>query len=345
MPKTEPKAIHRELELGMIWPVYWLYGSEKLKSRELLIRIRNACLGTEGKTEGKTESKTDKRGFFGTTLGLGGLNEDTFDGDQADCMRIVDSAQSLTLGGGIRFIIIRDAHLLKNQEELAPLLGPPMKRSELSSVCVFLAKDLDGRKKFTKVLLDKAAVVPCEEVPEGQRESWVQYLAKRRGLTLNPSVGQTLCSLEPWSLELIEQELEKFAVAGSDEVLLGGSSPNSHSDFFIGSFLSRDLKAALPCVSYFADEPPLALPLLGLLGWNVRQLVSYLLDQQNGTRNTKLSPFIAERLRYWGPQWKLEEVLQLQEELSDLDFSLKQKPLLPLGLWTQLVNRFCLLAR
>jgi DNA polymerase III delta subunit len=333
MPKIEPKAIHRELEQGLIWPVYWLYGSEKLKSRELLVRIRQASLGVEGAEKGLRPE--DAR------ISLGGLNEEVFDGDQTDCVSIVDSAQSLTLGGGIRFITVRDAHLLKNQEELASLLGGPAKRSELASVCVFLSKDLDGRKKFTKVLLDKAAVVPCEEVPEAQRESWVLYLAKRRGLTLSESIRLTLCSLDPWSLELIEQELEKFAIAQTDEVLLGGGSKNSSADFFIESFFNRDLKAALPCVSYFADEPHMALPLLGLLGWNIRQLASFLLDKENGTRNTKLSPFIAERLRYWSPQWSLQEALQLQEELADLDFNLKQKPLLPLGLWTQLVNRFC----
>ncbi|MBI2711394.1 MAG: hypothetical protein HYX41_00835 [Bdellovibrio sp.] len=325
MPRVEAKAIHRELESGTLWPVYWLYGSEKLKARELFVRIRNACF-----------QSSDAR-----ALSFGGLNEEVLDADQVDCASIVDSAQTLTLGGGLRLITIRDAHLLKNQEALAPLLGPPASRSDLASVCVFFSKDLDGRKKFTKLLLDKAAVVSCEEVPEAQRESWVLYLAKRKGVSLSESLRMTLCSLDPWSLELIDQELEKFNIGQSEDVILGGSSPNRSSDFFIDQFFRRNLHTALPCVSHFAGEPQSALPLLGLLGWNVRQMASLLADQKTGARNTKVSPFILEKLRAWMPFWTLDEVLALQEKLLEVDFNLKQKPYLPLGLWTLLVTQFC----
>ena len=40
MPKLEPKVIQKELEQGVLWPVYWLYGQERMKSRELFKRIR-----------------------------------------------------------------------------------------------------------------------------------------------------------------------------------------------------------------------------------------------------------------------------------------------------------------
>ena len=319
--------IHRELENGILWPVYWLYGSEKLKSKELFLRIKKACF--------KSDTSAGASLF-----GSGHFGEENLDGDETTASSIVDAAQSLTLGGGLRLITVRDAHLLKNQDELAPLLGPAGKKEDLNSVCVFFSKDLDGRKKFTKLLLEKAAVVPCEEVPDAQREGWILYLSKRRGIQLSDSMKMTLCSLEPWSLELIDQELEKYSVAQSEEVLLGGTSKSESTEFFIETFFNRDLKSALPCVSYFADEPSVSLPLLGLLGWNVRQLCVYLLDLKNNTRHTKINPFFAERLRVWSGKWSLDEALELQQELADLDFNLKQRPFLPIGLWSQLVIRF-----
>lgn len=321
MPKLESKAIHRELEQGILRPVYWLYGQEKLKARELLHRIKTAALGEQSK-------------------GVWGWGEELFDGDQTDGASVTDAAGSLVFGGGLRFILVREAHLLKNPEGLTPLFGPAGKKSEMNFVCVFLAKDLDGRKKFTKILLDKAAVIPCEEIPEAQREAWVQYLAKRRGLNLDQAVVMTLCTLDPWSLEMIEQELEKLAVAGSDEIL-SGSSQKGGSEAFIEAFLSRDLNAALSQVSFFAEETHLSLPLLGLLGWNVRQLATVVLDREKGTRNAKLNPYRSEQFHKWSLKWKLYEILELQKEISELDFSLKQTPLLPLGLWTGLVIHFC----
>src|SRR5262249_42112395 len=135
MPKLEPKLVQRELDQGKLWPVYWLYGEERMKSRELLKRIRKQAVGD-------------------APAGLLGMAVETIEGAEADAAAILDSAQSQTLGGGLRFLIVRDAHLIKGAEALAPLLGPAGARDSLASCCVFLSKDLDGRKKFSKMLLE-----------------------------------------------------------------------------------------------------------------------------------------------------------------------------------------------
>ena len=44
MPKLTAKHIHTELEKNYLWPVYWIYGPEQLKIRELKQRIKNAHL-------------------------------------------------------------------------------------------------------------------------------------------------------------------------------------------------------------------------------------------------------------------------------------------------------------
>jgi DNA polymerase III delta subunit len=325
MPKLELKAVQRELEQGQIWPFYWVYGSEKLKSRELLKRIKKTVLGDTA--------------VSGSVFGW---NEEGFDGNEVNAAAVLDSALSPALGGGVRLIIVRDAHSLKNPDVLVELFGPPRPKSELSSVCVCLAKDLDGRKKFSKVLLDQAAVIPCEEVPENQRESWVLYLAKRHGLELPSSMVVQLCALDPWSLDIVEREMEKLSIAGLDnEVTLEGTYFGKISDLFLESFFSRDLKATLPLLVNFVDRPDESLPLLGLVGWNVRQLAILLADRESGTRHSKLSPFWMDRFRKWASKWKLSEVIELQKELVELDYQMKQSPLLPLGLWDHLVTRFC----
>lgn len=333
MPKLEPKSIQRELDQGLVWPVYWIFGQEKMKSRELLKRIRKTALGLAEGEEGEKSS-------------ILSLSEETFDGTETSTGTILDAAQSMALGGGTRFIVVREAHALKEAETLAPLLGPRANARELGSVTVFLAKDLDARKKFSKLLIDKAAVVACDEVTEEEREPWIQYLAKRRGLVLPPEFVAQIASLDPWSLDIVDQELEKYSLASTlaapsqaAEVLLGGVMSGG-TDAFLEAFFSRNLKEALQRIESFAERPDDSLPLLGLMGWNARHLVLLLAEQQAGKRTLKLNPYVADKLRRWSRNWSLSEAMRLQGALAEIDFQLKQTPLLPLGSWVTLAHEF-----
>lgn len=322
MPKFDSKAIYRDLDQGDIWPVYWLYGTEKMKVREILKKIRTTIL------------QTPENSIW---------SEEQYDGSEVDIDLILDSAQSLNLlGPRVKLMIIREAHFLKNLESLQKLLGPPQKLGKLSCVCVFISKDLDMRKKFSKVLQEKAAVIHCEEVPEAQKENFIQYLSKKRGMSLTPVQLFNLSQLEPWSLDIIDQELEKFQLAESNqEVFLIQQNELGKKETFMDQFFSRNRSAALPHVSYFSTDPSECLPLLGLMSWNVKQLSLLIADRSTGLNQVKLNPYLMERFRRWLPRWSESEIQALQQELMDIDFKMKQTPLLPLGLWNTLVMRFC----
>ncbi len=329
MPKLEPRDVQKELESGWIWPVYWLYGQERMKSRELLKRIKSAVLGD-----------SPLAGF--------GFGEEVLDGSEVSAVQVVDSAQSLTLGGGLRLVVVRDAQAIKDSDALSVLFGPRSKKEDLTSVCVFLSKDLDGRKKFSKILTEKAAVVSCDAVPEQDREAWIGYLAKRRGLALAPEQVVLLRSLDPWNLDIVDQELEKVALlsqtadaSDSLDALLGSAGGDFKSEDFVEAFFGRDLKKSLEIVETFAESPELALPLLGLLGWNVRYLALVCADREQRTKTAKLSPYLAERFNRWSRGWSLSEVVSLQSALADVDFSIKQTARVPIGLWSNLVITFC----
>ncbi|MCC7441291.1 MAG: hypothetical protein IT285_06650 [Bdellovibrionales bacterium] len=314
----DPKAVQKELAQGQFWPVYWLHGTEPMKARELLRRIRLA-LYPQG----------------------AGLGEQNLEGADASAAEVVDASQSLALGGGVRLTVVRDAHLIKSSEELSPLLLPRCARGELTSVTVFLSRDLDRRKKFSKLLLESAACVPCEEVPESDRDSWIQYLAKNRGIAPPAELTARLGSLDPWTLDIVDQELEKFSLTGDATLVAGQGALTGGPDAFLDAFFGRRLREALAAVHDLAEHPDEAIPLLGLLAWNARQLALALRDAREGTRALKLSPFLQDRFARWTRSWKLSEVAELQAELSRLDHDTKQTPRTPLGMWTVLVTKFC----
>lgn len=244
-------------------------------------------------------------------------------------------------------MVIRDAHLIKEAEDLEELLGPPVKLEELTHCCIFLSKDLDGRRKFSKTLTEKAAVVPCEEVPEEEREGWIGYLSKRRGVNLPQELVARLRGLDPWTLDSVDSELEKYSLAlsvdpeAAAQVVLGGAIGEYSADLFLDAFFRRDLKKTLEIVTHFADAPDESLPLLGLFSWNVRSLAGVVADRERGTRYAKLNPYLASRFESWARRWTLEEVADLQSGLAELDFGMKQTPKLGIGLWSELVARFC----
>ncbi len=323
MPKLEPKAVQKELDSGQIWPVYWLYGQERMKTRELLKRIRKAALG-------ETPS-----GFCAETV---------LEGSEVDADQIVEAAQSPSLGGGTQLLIVRDAHAIKNADSLAVLLGPRAPLAEQASVVVFVSKDLDGRKKFSKVLTEKAAVVPCEEIAEPDREAWIQYLAKKRGLALTDEQVAQLVILDPWTLDIIDLELEKVSLSGDGDAFLSGSlslGALGGADAFLECFFLRKSAEALKRVAAFADQPDESLPLLGLFAWNVRNLALVVLDRERGTRKAKLNPYLAEKFKSWASRWSVKELEALQQEVAAIDFGFKQTPLMPLGLWDTLVMKHC----
>lgn len=330
MPKLEAKQVRQELEAGWLWPVYWLYGHERMKSRELLARIRRLVLGQES-----------------AATGLGSFAEETLDGSDVTAAQVVDAAQSLSLGGGSRLVVVKDAHAIKDSEELGALLGPRAKKDAIQSVCVFLSKDLDGRKKFSKTLTEKAAVVPCEDVLEEERDGWIGFLAKRRDLVLAAQELATLRLMDPWGLDIVDQELEKLSLireSGQQEgasVLLEELGRSAATEEFIVAFFGKKSREAMETVASFANRPEEALPLLGLLGWNVRQLACLVGGGADGTRQLRVPPHLMNRFSSWAKLWSLEEVIALQEALGEIDFSIKQTPRIPLGLWSALVLRFC----
>jgi DNA polymerase III delta subunit len=326
MPKLEAKAVQKELESGQVWPVYWIHGPERMKSRELLRRIRRTVLG----------EKSGEPGFSS-------FLEEQLEGSETSAAAVVDSASALSLGGGTRLVLVREAHLIKEPEPMAALFGPKGLVAEIPAVVVFVSKDLDGRKKFSKLLIEGAAVIECAEIPEEEREPWIQYLAKRRGLVVPERLMAAFRALDPWSLDIVDQELEKMELLGKDAEALAADEDAlgsfGNEDFF-EAFFRRDKRRALELCARFADHPDESLPLLGLFAWNVRHLALAVSDAAEGTRSLKLSPFLVDRFKRWGRGWTLLEVKRLQETLQALDFSIKQTPRLPMGLWGDLVIEF-----
>ena len=328
MPKLEPKVIQKELEAGKIRPVYFIYGSERMKSRELVKRIQKTVL--------KGEVPND-------------FNLEKWDASEVGCETILDAAQSLSLMGGTKLVIARNVEEVKNLDPLVDYLkhldtSEPGPIANFSTVLILLSKNFDARKKTSKTIQEVAAVVACEEVSEADREPWIGYLSKRRGITLSDSERLTLRGLDPWNLEIVDQEIAKLELVGSDqtlreEVLLSGVSAYARDDFMDAIFC-RDEKRALSLMHLFSVDLDTQLPFLGLLSWNFRQLKLFVMEQEMRARGAdKRNSYLMKNLERWRKYWSLLSITILEDALFQIDFSLKNTRLLGMGLWTDAIIR------
>ncbi len=331
MPKLNLKDIQIQLKNDELWPVYWFHGPENY-----LVRVCINSIKTVFESHGVKTSEKE--------------NVEVLEASEVSAARVLESAQSLSFfgAGGPRFIIIKDAHLLKEPELLDDLMEKRDKWSDLKWVCAFISKDLDQRRKFSKTIAEKAAVISCESVSEREREGWVLRLSKKYKLDLTPEIVIGLCAIEPWSLDIIDQELCKYMLANnssdpksneSESILIGHLGPSGGTDVFVEAFFLKKIKTALPFAKVLADRPQDALPCLGLLGWNVRELLLFK-TKSKGIGGAGVSFYSSRRFERWEKFWTVSELLNLQKALSDIDFSLKQKPIPAISLWTDLIVRF-----
>jgi DNA polymerase III delta subunit len=320
MPKIEAKAIQKELDAGKLRPIYYIYGPERMKSRELLKRIQRAVHGDEPAND---------------------FNYEKWDGSDMGAETLLDSVQSFSMMGGTKLVVVRNADEMDRMDALIPYLKEAPDTVD-SSVLVMLAKGFDARKKTSKAIDSSAAVVHCEAVSDQDREPWIDYLAKRRGVHVTPTEKMALRGLDPWSLELVDQELAKLELVGEDptlrsEVLLSGIDSNVRDQFIDGIF-NRNRALALKHVHHFHADMDVQLPILGLIAWNLRQLKVVLIEKETRTRSTeRRNPYLAQKLERWARAWSFADLQDFEQDLFDIDFALKNTRAIGEGLWMNLI--------
>lgn len=323
MPKVDLFQLKKEIQgrPQRKRPLYWIYGGESWLVRQAVQAIRGWVLGDPIESQARSA-----------------LNEERLDAaDLGTAHAVVDLLAAPSLFGGSRLIVIQDAHQLS---DLEVLLDVPM---DLPSVAILISKEWDQRKKFSKAFVEHGLVVACEDIPEAERESWVQKWVSARGLSLDRELIQTLVFLEPWSLDRVHLEIEKLQLLGLDVSLdaLQEVTAPVRAEKFVENFLLRQKASTWGALLELSASPEEALPMMGLLAWNLRHLALAIHDREQGSRNLKVSPFIAEKINRYARHWKLSDAIRAQTFLAEMDFESKQTPKHSLGVWGSMVLEFC----
>jgi DNA polymerase-3 subunit delta len=230
------------------------------------------------------------------------FNESAFSLLSDPVQSAVAAAEQLPMMSEMRVVRVRDFARLREADEdiLIRYLNDPSP----TTVMIFIADDLDKRKKSSKVLLETCTVVEFSPLKDAEAKAWAKSRLKELKVSADDQVFSELIRLVGTDVQTLANELEKLAsaAAATDRITL------DHVDELIGR--SRELsnfeladhlmagnrKKALETLHRLLEDGAEPVMLVGLIAGNFHRLAlgKHLLargGREEVFRNISLPPF------------------------------------------------------
>jgi DNA polymerase III subunit delta len=254
---TTRQKLEGDLKQGRLAPLYLLHGPEDYLREEAARRIADAALQDAPLRE---------------------FNEAAFSLASGDVQQAIAAAEQLPMMGGRRVVRVSDFAKLREADEAA--LMRYLARPAESAVVVFVADDLDKRRKLSKALIDSCVAVEFAAMTDAEARQWARDQLKRLKADADERALSYLVGLAGTGARQLKNELEKLATAALPSgrittelvgALVGRS--REHSNFELTDRLvARDRRGALSLLQKLLDDGAEPLMLIGLVASNFRRL-------------------------------------------------------------------------
>lgn len=201
-------------------------------------------------------------------------------------------------------VVVRVRDFAKLREADEDILIHYLNNPSPSTVMIFIADDLDKRKKSSRVLLDVCAVVDFSSPKDVEVKSWARTRLKELKITADDQVLSEIIRLVGTDVQTLYNELDKLAsaAAGTGRItpdlvdqLIGRS--RELSNFELGDhLLAGNRKRALETLHRLLEDGAEPVMLVGLIAGNYHRLAlgKHLLTRggrEEVFRNISLPPF------------------------------------------------------
>lgn len=250
--------LRNQLKKGEIAPVYLLFGAEKY--------LRD--LAAKAITE-KVLHDSPLREF----------NESIVSLYDTEFQHAIASAEQLPMISPRRVVRITEINKLKEADE--EVLAAYLARPAESSVVIFVADELDKRRRFAKNLLDNSVAVEFSILSDTELIVWAKGKLKEFNAQADDLALRQLVALVGNNVLRLTNEVEKLAVAALPDTVITFEMveqlvPNSRelSNFELTDhLLSKNRKRALQILHKILDDGAEPLMLLGLISYNFHRLL------------------------------------------------------------------------
>lgn len=206
------------------------------------------------------------------------FNESSFSLLSDHAVSAIAAAEQLPMMSERRVVKIRDFAKLRevDEETIIRYLERPVD----STVLIFVADDLDKRKKLTKSLLGSCTVVEFAAVKDAEAKGWARGRLKELKTTADDRVLTDIVRLVGCDLQTLNSELEKLAAAAIDTHRITSQMVDDLidrsrelSNFDLGDQLvAGDHARALGTLHRLLDDDVPPVMLLGLIAGNYHRL-------------------------------------------------------------------------
>jgi DNA polymerase-3 subunit delta len=245
-------------------------------------------LGTESNLRASAARDISDAALSGTLLRE--FNECSFSLLSDAVESAIAAAEQLPMMAERRVVRITDFAKLREADEeiLIRYLGNPVS----STVMIFIADELDKRKKATKSLLERCAVIEFAPLRDAEAKAWGRTRLKELKVTVDDRVLTEIIRLVGTDTQTLLTELDKLATAAANtgritlelvDELIGRS--RELSNFELGDhLLAQNRKRALETLHRLLDDGAEPVMLIGLIAGNYHRLA---LGKQLLTRGTR----------------------------------------------------------
>ena len=131
-------------------------------------------------------------------------------GKDADVANVDNSARRFPMGADFNLVIVREAQMLNNIDNLVYYASSPLQSTIL--VLCYKYKELDKRKKLFKEISKKGVVFNSQRMYDDKIPRWIQQHLKAQNLHIEPGAAMIINEYIGNDLSRIASELEKLRI-------------------------------------------------------------------------------------------------------------------------------------
>ena len=283
--ETSYEQILTDLRKKVYSPVYFLMGEEPYYIDVLSDFIQNNVLA-------ETEKEFDQTILYGKDV---------------DINTVINAAKRYPMMGSHQVLIVKEAQLIKDWDNLVHYLSKPLK----STILVFCYKygTPDKRKKWVLELNKVATVYESAKLRDYEVGAWISKYCKSKNVSIDDKAAAMLSDFLGTDLSKLVHELEKLVLtkpAGMQSITpeLVEKNIGISKDFNVfelqSALINRDVLKANRIIHYFAENKkanPMVLVLAQLFKFfSELMLYHYLPDKSQGVvaSELKINPYFVK---------------------------------------------------
>ncbi len=271
------------------------------------------------------------------------FNETEFSLSRSPVQHALAAAEQLPMISARRVVKITDVIVSANaakdnlKEDDETSLAAYLNRPAETSIVIFVAGELDKRRRIAKLLLEKSAAVEFAEFKDDEMRAWAKTKLKDLNAKADERALRHLVGLVGGNARRLMNELKKLSVAALPdslityelvEALVPDSCQISNFDL-TDSLLAKNKTRSLQILKKILDDGAEPLMLLGLVASNFRRLLTSKELMRNGVERrevarvmklpySKQEDFLATARRI-----ETEKLTRIMKRIAETDVAIK----------------------